>query len=273
MQPACPRASSRARAQLSRALRTASVITRVFSRSKAHWGICLDNPEDEDANGKPCLIVEDPADGGGGGGSSAGDGGGGGGGGAGGCGGPCGDGSGGGGGGGGGKPKNAPCPQGASITRWLPHALGGIIGGEIGGGLGKGAPGGTANGSLSGGFFLDNNGDVTMAAAATGGALTGGTSYVAAPAQTKTEPAVAGLYAGAGGGAFFTNAQSGNQLAGPFAQYNVNVGVEGAVSVSLAYDSASGIWVVSVTVRPGYGVSASKLTTTTATASTSGSCQ
>jgi RHS repeat-associated protein len=83
---------------------------------KASWGICLDNPEDEDATGNLCLIVEDPADGGGGGSSSGGDGGAsGGGGGPGGCGGPCGDGSGGGGGGGDGKPKkdknSARCKQ------------------------------------------------------------------------------------------------------------------------------------------------------------------
>ena len=93
------------------------------------------------------------------------------------------------------------------------------------------------------------------------------------PAQSKTNPAVYGAFAGIGAGGLVTNAQSGNQIKGPFAQLNFNVGVEGKLSISLAYDKASGIWVFSFTEGPGHGFDFSKLTTTTGAITSPGACK
>ena len=72
-----------------------------------------------------------------------------------------------------------------------------------------------------------------------------------------------GGYVGGGGGVYLTNAQSQNQLGGPFAQLNASIGRGPGYSISLAYDNVSGVWIFSITNGPGAGYSGSAMTTNT----------
>jgi hypothetical protein len=157
---------------------------------------------------------------------------------------------------------NRKCPKTNGIFRWLPHGFGGLISGAV------------ANGSVGSISFMDDAAKFSLATFLSGGAaLTdGGSGNISWPTQSKTKPAVYGAFAGIGGGGLVTNAQSGNQIKGPFAQLNFNVGVEGKLSVSLAYDKDSGIWVFSFTEGPGHGFDFSKLTTTTGAFTSPGAC-
>jgi RHS repeat-associated protein len=164
------------------------------------------------------------------------------------------------------------CPKVKGIFPWLPHGFGGIVSGEAGGGIVAGA---VANGSVGSATFIDEAGQFSLASFLSGGAaLTdGGGGNISAPTQSKTNPAVYGAFLGIGAGGLITNAQSGNQLKGPFAQYNFNIGVGGKLSGSLAYDKASGIWVFGFTEGPGWGFDFSKLTTTTVAITSPGACR
>jgi len=175
------------------------------------------------------------------------------------------------GGGGGGGSSVVNCPK-HGFLNLLPHGFGGLINAEVGAGEFAGV---VANGSVGSAQFVDNNGKLSNGYFLSGGAALagGGTHNVSAPQQSKTNPAVFGAFAGIGGGGLITNAQSGNQLQGPFAQYNFNIGTEGKFSVSLAFDKSSGIWVLSFTAGPGWGFDFSKLTTTTGVTTSPGSCQ
>lgn len=103
-----------------------------------------------------------------------------------------------------------------------------------------------------------------------GGAVAYFGSHVAgAPAQSS--PWVAGGSVGGGAFAFFTNAQSVQQLKGPFSTTSFNLGF-GPFQFSLNVATGGGVWVASLSppiVGETFGISGSKITTNTTT-STSG---
>jgi len=62
-----------------------------------------------------------------------------------------------------------------------------------------------------------------------------GTNNIAAPQQTMIDPWAAGGFVGGGVGVYITNAQSPNQLQGPFAQWNADIGGGNGASVSVSH--------------------------------------
>ena len=78
------------------------------------------------------------------------------------------------------------------------------------------------------------------------------------PGNVPTTGAVGGGYAGFGGGAFFTNANSAKQLCGPFKTYTLNL-----PGFSAQFAIGGGTWIFSGTVGPSIGAAASSYSTTT----------
>jgi hypothetical protein len=72
-----------------------------------------------------------------------------------------------------------------------------------------------------------------------------------------------GAFAGAGGGWFLTNANSANELSGPFQNINFNIG-EGPFQVSIQIGWSGDTWIASATYGPGAGVDVSSFQTNTA---------
>jgi RHS repeat-associated protein len=167
------------------------------------------------------------------------------------------------------KPQGNPTQCGAPSV--LPHGIGLSVGANAEAGvpwlLGAGG-----NGSVGGGAFYSSTTGVSTGGFASGGA-TGyaGGSSIGAPSQSSA-PWVLGASAGGGASLFLTNAQSVQQLSGPFSTYSLNVGF-GPAQFSAQLAVGGGIWQLSVSppfAGATFGGSASQITTNTAT--TSGGC-
>jgi RHS repeat-associated protein len=143
----------------------------------------------------------------------------------------------------------------------------GLIGaGVVGTISGEGGVGSGAGVTISGGrgaFYSPDQGFSTGNFSSAGAFSSGnGAKYPGSCSQT---PQAYGAFAGAGGGLFFTNAPSVNELAGDFTTYNFNLG-RGPFQFSVQYGYANGTGIVSITFGPGLGVSGSGFPTTTSIA-------
>jgi hypothetical protein len=134
-----------------------------------------------------------------------------------------------------------------------------------------------ATGAVGAGVFYNpQTGQTSSGAFASGGAFVGNPLVSASssnsasnpkgpPCQSAQSPWALGAYAGAGRGAFCTNANNISDLSGPFNQYNFDAG---PISLSFQYGYNSNgdfIGVFSFGAGPGAGISASAYSTTTAT--------
>jgi RHS repeat-associated protein len=175
------------------------------------------------------------------------------------------------GGGGGGDAFTFDCPAAGGISKWIPHGLTyGVTGNAS---LGVPGVGAMADGSTGGGTFISQAGQVSEGAFASGGASAfAGSHNASAPQQSKISPFVLGAYVGGGTFVSLTNAQSMNQLSGPFAQWNANIGFAAGYSLTFQYDNKSGIWNLSISQGPGIGLSGTAMTTTTGVKTNPGTC-
>jgi RHS repeat-associated protein len=132
--------------------------------------------------------------------------------------------------------------------------------------------GGGVTGSAGYGGFVGGPAGFNTGGFAGGGAFAGGGL---APPPTVTVPSrhnpganqspfASGAYAGFGGGAFLTNANSACELGKGFHQFNVNVGI-GPVQFSLSVAYSGSTWIATLTTGPGFGASASGYPTYSAT--------
>jgi hypothetical protein len=135
-----------------------------------------------------------------------------------------------------------------------------------------GVLGAAATGSVGvGGFHSSTSGWSGAAFGSAGAAAYAGNSVAAFPAQTSS-PAVLGASAGGGFSIFATNAESVQELSGPFSTLTANVRV-GPLQFSLQLSYGNGIYEVSLSpplLGESLGASGSKLTTDTETSN--GSC-
>ncbi|WP_413415557.1 RHS repeat domain-containing protein [Sphingomonas sp. Sphisp140] len=156
-------------------------------------------------------------------------------------------------------PQNGPCGP----TSLVPHGGGLSVGGSADAGL-SGVAGAAVNASAGVGAFYSDKAGASVGGFASGGAAAyAGSNSVSAVAGSR--PVVVGASGGAGVSVFITNAQSANQLSGPFDTYSLNVGFgpfQGTISLSVG----GGIYQISAS-PPGagltFGASTSKITTTT----------
>lgn len=134
--------------------------------------------------------------------------------------------------------------------------------------------GGVVNASAGGGVFYNPKTGPSL-----GGYLSGvlagnwGGTSKGLPQQSLQSPRIVGAYAGYGPGVFLTNAGSAQQLSGPFAVLNVDLGIGiGKASVQFSADK-NGTWIVTVNGGPapisdGLGFDVSGFTTNTAAGGT-----
>jgi RHS repeat-associated protein len=138
-----------------------------------------------------------------------------------------------------------------------------IVSGSAEGGAGVGLG---ANSAVGEGTFVNlspntSGGDISVGSFAAHGSFVGSPgkgNNAKIPCESNQEPWAAGAYIGIGQGAFFTNADSVNDLVGPFDQYNLNV-----FGVSISLGISGNTFIASLTVGPGAGASASAYPTTT----------
>jgi len=143
--------------------------------------------------------------------------------------------------------------------------LGLSLSGDVEGGLPS--SGSMATGNAGAGLFYDSANGLSAGAFSGGGAATFADSADAGAPQQASTPSSLGAYAGGGVNVFFTNAQSVQQLAGPFSVLSLNAGILLA-QASLQYATSGNVWQLSLSVGPmgaGVGVSGSSLTTNTVT--------
>lgn len=129
--------------------------------------------------------------------------------------------------------------------------------------------GGVVNGSAGAGLFYNPKSGPSL-----GGYLTGvlagnwGGTSKGLPRQSLQSPRIVGAYAGYGPGIFLTNAGSAQQLSGPFAVLNLDIGIGiGKASVQVSADK-NGTWIITVNGGPapyadGLGFDVSGFTTNT----------
>jgi RHS repeat-associated protein len=154
------------------------------------------------------------------------------------------------------------------------HGVG--IGLQAGGTATAGAyvVGGVVNASAGGGMFYNPKTGPSLGGYLSGvlAGNSGGTSK-GLPQQSLQSPRIVGAYAGYGPGVFLTNAGSAQQLSGPFAVLNVDLGIGiGKASVQFSADK-NGTWIVTVNGGPapysdGLGFDVSGFTTNTAAGGT-----
>ncbi len=96
-----------------------------------------------------------------------------------------------------------------------------------------------------------------------GGAFVGGPHGPTLPGS-KSAHGVIGAFAGAGGGAFLTNANEVAKLRGAFDTCSLNVGI-GPVKGSVQIGISGGTWIMSVTFGPGLGADVTRYPTITIT--------
>jgi RHS repeat-associated protein len=124
-----------------------------------------------------------------------------------------------------------------------------------------------ANASAGGGLFWGGAQGANLGGFASAGGFFGGPGYGPSyPAQKPSncdEPNTAfGAFGGIGAGAFLTNANSAKDLAGPFTNYNYNIGF-GPLQFSLQIGVSGSTWIGSLTLGPGVGASGSSFQTNT----------
>ncbi len=136
------------------------------------------------------------------------------------------------------------------------HGLGAgiLVGGSAEAGL-LGGCGVTASAGV--GAFRDETGAVHGGSFAGGGAFTGIGGRSERTARSAEPAGAIGAFAGAGIGAFITNAGSANDLRGVAQQYSVNVGV-GPIKISLQAGASNGTFAGSISVGPGIGLDVSR---------------
>lgn len=162
-------------------------------------------------------------------------------------------------------PQGQQQPQQCGPPSLLPHGIGLSAGGNVE--VGVGVAGAAAQATTGGGaFYSSSSGDSAGTFVSYGAAANAGRAVAGVPAQAST-PVVAGASLGGGASLFVTNAQSVQQLSGPFTTYSVNVGF-GPAQFSAQLSVGGGIWQASVS--PPYagltaGASISKITTNTET--------
>jgi RHS repeat-associated protein len=133
-------------------------------------------------------------------------------------------------------------------TNWLdPDGLWGI--GLIGtasaeGGLG--VLGGAASAGAGGGVFWGGSPGINVGGFVSAGGFVGGPGLGPSYPAGNCRNLAAGAYAGISGGVFFTNANSANDLRGPFYGLNLDLGI---LSIQLAW--SGGTVIGSVTAGPG----------------------
>jgi hypothetical protein len=119
-----------------------------------------------------------------------------------------------------------------------------------------------ATASVVAGLFYDGARSIRPGAFASAGAFAGGGSHVAKSSNSADPVGVIGAFAGAGIGAFVTNAASAKQLDGIAQTYSVNLGV-GPLKLSVQMGAADGTYVGAVSVGPGIGLDAGRYPTNT----------
>ena len=139
---------------------------------------------------------------------------------------------------------------------------GAMFSGSVEGGFGVGGAGNVFGGA---GRFWGGPEGVNWGGFGGAGGFVGGPDhalqYPQYPEGQNTD-IVGGGFAGAGGGAFFTNACAAGQLRGPFDTYSFNLGI-GPIQFSVQFGFSGNIWIFSVTTGPGIGVSSSSYPTKT----------
>jgi RHS repeat-associated protein len=150
----------------------------------------------------------------------------------------------------------------------------GVLGG---GSVEAGVPGlsAGATASVGGGVFIRNWNDAPLGGFAGGGVLSKGPT-----AQTQwTRPGgtslvnasgVVGAFAGLGGGAYITNADCPEDLGGVAKTSTFNLGIGAykfSIQLGLGYVGFKPVWIGSMTVGPGLGLSLSEYPTNTVTTS------
>lgn len=139
----------------------------------------------------------------------------------------------------------------------------GLTGGvSIEGGL-PGLIGAGFNGSVGAGVFYNKqNQQVSGGAYRAGGAVAYAGSHVAQVPSSPGQVAILGGFAGAGGGAFLTNAGNASALGGAFDTYTGNLGV-GPAQLTIQISWSGPVYIGSITVGPGYGANLSQYPTNT----------
>jgi len=121
--------------------------------------------------------------------------------------------------------------------------------------------GGTA--AIAGGIFSGGEQGITAGKFTTLGGFAGGPEY--GPCHPGSKGGyIAGAFTGIGAGAFLTNATNANQLRGISDTYSFNIGV-GPIKASAQLGISNGIWIGSITIGPGIGISLSNYQTYTQT--------
>ena len=132
---------------------------------------------------------------------------------------------------------------------------------EAGAGVGFGATGAAGLGVFGGGERGTHLGGFISGGAFAGAGRCGVSTVGVPPGGTL---GAVGAFIGGGGGAFISNATEVSQLQGPFNTYSFNLGV-GPIKFSVQFAESNGVWIGSVTLGPGRGVSGSTYPTTTGT--------
>jgi len=150
-------------------------------------------------------------------------------------------------------------------TNWIdPNGLWGtgpIV--SAGGDAGTGVLGGGGSASAGAGVFGGGSQGINVGGFASAGGFVGGPGLPGPSYPKGNCHGAGGVFGGAGGGWFFTNATSANGLSGPFQNVNLNIG-EGPIQVSIQIGWSGDTWIGSITIGPGAGVSVSTFQTNTA---------
>lgn len=138
--------------------------------------------------------------------------------------------------------------------------FGATAGGTAAGGLGPVGPSAAATASSSFGIFGGGSQGVNFGGFSSLGAFVGVLgSSVGYPSDASNF--AAGGFAGLGGGAFITNATSAADLQKTTGTVSLDIGILYKVSIQVSY--GGGIWSISGTVGPGYGLALTHLATKT----------
>ncbi len=139
--------------------------------------------------------------------------------------------------------------------------------GLIGGGTveaGIGHLGGGATASGGGGAFWGGPNGANLGAFRSYGAYSGGPTKGSSWTypQSNSKGTALGAFAGAGGGAFVTNAKCAADLKGPATTTTANIGF-GPLQLTIQISRSGPIWMGSITAGPGAGGSISEYPTNT----------
>lgn len=155
------------------------------------------------------------------------------------------------------KGKDEQCPS----TGMFPNAYGFAWGGSSE----LGIPGARAGAATGASGYVINPSRGSVGGFASGGALIRGEHGGSGVPTQGSDSWVGGASVGFGLFGVLTNAQSAQQLSGPFTTYSLNVGL-GPVSLSANLSVSGKIWELTVSppgANVGLGASASRLRTTT----------